>query len=357
MPVRPLLHALIILAILISLAAAQELPHGTATARPSLNVRAGPSEHYAVRAGLPYGTPIVLETRDLTGQWLRVHTADRDINGWVTAFFVEVDGGVNLMDLPIDPTAAQVNGTSRAPIAAPEAGPAEPVTPVVGEHAREIFRHGQTLGNDPHVFTVVGDCNSYHHYFLALRGYTLGQYDYLQPVIDHFAGSFGHPSQAAWQGFAPASVLDPTWANPVLCAPGETPLACEYRIRRPSVVFINLGSVGYDDPNFMVDMETLVEYTIAQGIIPILGTKADNVEGNGWVNLFIAQLAADYDVPLWNFWRAVQGLPNYGLHADNWHLTWAPHDYTDYRTLEAGWPVRNLSALQALDAVWRGAMD
>lgn len=336
--------------------AQEEQPQGTTTARPSLNVRTGPGESYEVRDALPYGTRIVLESRDTSGHWLWVHTLDSKSEGWVTAFFVEVAPDVNLMNLPINTTRTEINGTSRAPISAPETGPDAPTIPVISDHARKIFLRGLALGNAPHTFTIVGDCNSYHHYFLSLRDYKLGRYDYLQPVIDHFAGSFGQPSQATWQGFSPASVLDSTWANPDICEPGESPLACEYRVRRPSVAFITLGSVGYDNPTFMNDMETIVEYTIGQGIIPILGTKADNVEGNGWVNLYIAQLAEEYDVPLWNFWRAVQSLPNYGLQEDNWHLTWAEHDYTKFGTLQAGWPMRNLSALQVLDSVWRGAM-
>jgi hypothetical protein len=66
------------------------------------------------------------------------------------------------------------------------------------------------------------------------------------------------------------------------------------------------------------------------------------------------KLAVDYDVPLWNFWRAVKDLPNHGLQEDGVHLTWAGNHFDDPDAMSHGWPVRNLTALEALDAVWRG---
>ena len=88
--------------------------------------------------------------------------------------------------------------------------------------------------------------------------------------------------------------------------------------------------------------------------MPILGTKADNIEGNGRLNAVIVKLAAEYDVPLWNFWAAVQPLPNHGLHQDGFHLTWERPFFDQPAALEEPWPVRNLTALQSIDAVWRG---
>jgi len=31
------------------------------------------------------------------------------------------------------------------------------------------------------------------------------------------------------------AVLAPEWANPAACQPGESPLLCEFRLRKPSV--------------------------------------------------------------------------------------------------------------------------
>ena len=89
--------------------------------------------------------------------------------------------------------------------------------------------------------------------------------------------------------------------------------------------------------------------------MPILGTKADNIEGDGGINQVIVKLAKEYDVPLWNLWAAVQPLPNHGLINDGFHLTWARNYFDQPDIMENAWPWRNLTALQAIDAVWRGA--
>jgi len=88
-------------------------------------------------------------------------------------------------------------------------------------------------------------------------------------------------------------------------------------------------------------------------VVPILSTKADNLEGDGRFNSIVVRLAGEYDVPLWNFQLAVQGLPNSGLTEDNFHLVWGPSTFTSPADVQSGWQWRNLTALQALDAVWR----
>ncbi len=100
-------------------------------------------------------------------------------------------------------------------------------------------------------------------------------------------------------------------------------------------------------------MRAILDYLIAEGVVPILSTKADNLEGDGSINATIVRLAQEYDVPLWNFWLAVQPLPDHGLQPDGAHITWGPNQFDDPLSLERGWPIRNLTALQVLDAVWR----
>ena len=89
--------------------------------------------------------------------------------------------------------------------------------------------------------------------------------------------------------------------------------------------------------------------------MPVLATKADNVEGDGGINEVIVRLAKEYDVPLWNFWAAVQPLPYHGLTNDRFHLTWARNYFDQTDIMENAWPWRNLTALQAIDALWREA--
>ena len=97
-----------------------------------------------------------------------------------------------------------------------------------------------------------------------------------------------------------------------------------------------------------------------QGAVPILATKADNLEGDHKINLTIAKIAYEYDIPMWNFWRAVQDLPNKGIRKDDpdrFHLSVGLNHFDDPQAMQNAWPVRNLTALEALDAVWRGLSE
>jgi hypothetical protein len=72
------------------------------------------------------------------------------------------------------------------------------------------------------------------------------------------------------------------------------------------------------------------------------------------MNRTVACLAQEYEIPLWNFWAAVQSLPNHGLQPDLEHLTYSgTNDFDDSRAMQYAWAVRNLTALQALDEVWK----
>jgi hypothetical protein len=89
-------------------------------------------------------------------------------------------------------------------------------------------------------------------------------------------------------------------------------------------------------------MRKIIEYNIAQGTLPVLSTKADNVEGDHSINYTVAKLAYEYDLPLWNYWRAVQPLPNHGLDAT---------DPTGFHLNIDGWNMRSFTALQVLEAI------
>lgn len=229
-----------------------------------------------------------------------------------------------------------------------------------GPRVREIYERGLALGNNPHAFSKIGDCNSEPPFFLARfdsGDYDLGPYSYLQPVIDYFAGSFGRQSMTVWTGNHAWSVLDPTFANPALCLPGETPLACEFRLHRPSVVLIRLGTnEAYTPALFEQHMRAILDYSIERGVVPILGTKADQLEGSDAINDIVRQLAAEYQLPLWDFGRIASTLPGRGLRGDGFHLTFYPPNYGDPRALQEGHSVHNLTALIALYTVWQNVL-
>jgi hypothetical protein len=249
--------------------------------------------------------------------------------------------------------------TTASPTPDADAWQKAPIVPEISNRARQIFEEGLALGNDPQNFSKIGDSETFTSWFLAPFDktpptYRLGEYVYLQGVIHHFSGSYARQSIAARQGFNASSVFAPLWADPVLCEAGETPLACEFRLHQPAYVFILLGTndIWHLD-TFEEQIRRIIEYSINEGVIPILGTKADNLEGDGSVNRTLYTLALEYEIPLWNFWAAVQDLPQAGLDVDQAHLTFGYNYFDDPKAMLNAWPVRNLTALQVLDAVLR----
>lgn len=221
----------------------------------------------------------------------------------------------------------------------------------------DVYARGQELGRDPRVVSIVGDCESSSDWFLkdfskGDRFYNLGPYQDLQETIDHFNPSLGYASYAALRGATAVTVLTPLWADPKVCEKGETPLGCEYRVHNPAFAIIALGTNDvHKREHFEPKMREIIEYTLEQGILPILVTKADNLEGDESINITIAQLAAEYHLPVWNFWAAVQPLPDQGLQDDGAHLTFASNFFDNPEKLQSAWPVRNLTALQTLEAM------
>ena len=229
-----------------------------------------------------------------------------------------------------------------------------PVIPELTGYEKQVYQYGLSLGNDPQSFSKVGDCQAIKQVLMGIYDqptrYTLTDSNsYLQESIDNFAGSFNRDGQAVRGGFNAAAVLSPIWADPEVCEPGETPIECENRVHNPSFVIISLEVwwSGRTVERYEEYMRTIIDFYIENGVVPILSTKADNVEGDHRINLATAQLAYEYHIPLWNFWLAVQDMPNHGIDPDRdgFHISYA------------AWSVRSLTALEALDAVWRGVRD
>ena len=232
-----------------------------------------------------------------------------------------------------------------------------PIIPTLSAEMLKVYANGQALGRDGHVVSVVGDCESSSDWFLKdfskdKRYYNLGSYTDLQKTIDYFKPSLGYRSYAAIRGATASTVLSSLWSDPKACNANETPLACEYRLHNPAFAFIALGTNDiHKIAQFEPKMRVLIEYTLAQGIVPILVTKADNLERNETINSMIAKLAVQYRVPVWNFWAAVQPLPGHGLQGDGAHLTFASNFFNKPENLKRAWPIRNLTALQVLEAM------
>jgi hypothetical protein len=229
----------------------------------------------------------------------------------------------------------------------------------VKANIQAIYANGLAMGRNPHAFTKIGDSTIEYPYFMARfdqpGGYKLGDYAYLQDVVNYYAGAFDRESAAVKRGQRPSTVLNPLWATASFCYSSETPVACEFRAEQPSIVFIRLGSNETNTQAFETYYRQLVEFCIANGVVPILGTKADRIEGpSNATNNVIRQVAADYAVPLWDFDLVAGTIPNRGVGRDGIHLTsYYSHDYTSPEAFTRGYGVHNLTALMALDAVWK----
>lgn len=233
----------------------------------------------------------------------------------------------------------------------------------------EIFAEGQSIGNRANVFSKVGDSITAGDVFLkpfSEGNYNLRDHAYLQPVIDYYleetardADSFANTSLAAKGGWSVWHEFDADSADPTVCLPDETPLVCEYRVVRPAVALILLGTndvLTMSTGRYEEYMRRVIETSTAMGVIPVMSTLPDYYSEEAKVramNEVIVRLAEEYQVPLWDYWASLQRYPRRGLSIDGVHPSWAvPADFTpDY--LYYGMTNRNLTALQALDAVWR----
>ena len=347
------------------------LPRADAQALPSarvpyaLPVYRQPDSSSMIIGVLTAQEQLVLEARNADGSWLLGHSADGSTRGWVRAQRVTFENGTTALSLPV--STEEIFQASVQSLASEYPHISLNSLPVIPTHfgrAAEIAAQGRTLGMNPNVISKIGDCLTESAHFLqpfSGDSINLGDYPQLNDVVTRFKASFGEVSLAAYDGLLTTAVLDPAFANPQFCLPGETPLRCEYRVRKPVIAVIMFGAQDllFTPPHeFNRNLRQIVHETIAAGVVPLVSTFPGH---NGqWeraiqYNQIVVQVALDYDVPLMNLFRALEPLPNHGLTSDGRHLTppiTHPADLSA-ANLSQGYPLRNLLTLQALDAVWR----
>ncbi len=226
-----------------------------------------------------------------------------------------------------------------------------PVVPALSWRAGQVYLKGQQLGNNPHAFTRIGDCQSIPDVFLGIydtdRYWFEENYQYLQDTVDYYEGFFAQESVAARDGFGVASPFSPLMADPEACQANESPIECEFRLKKPAIAFIAMGTNWAPNASnsFEKYLRQIVEFSIEHGTIPVLVTKADNIEKDYLLNETIAKVAYDTDMPLFNAWRAIQFLPNHGLKEDGVYLT------------TEAWDVRSFTALETLDSLRKSTLE
>ena len=227
-----------------------------------------------------------------------------------------------------------------------------PIIPeTVDASLRKVYERGLELGNDPYAFSIFGDCQARPGEFFGVFETDADLIESLSPdlreTVDYFGGSFNRESPTAQDGTTPGSLLWTQWHRGEYgCSFAETPVECELRVHRPSFVIIQIGT-HFESRNAEYLRRVILQLLDA-GVVPILATKADNREKDERINRDMAMLAAEYDLPLWNFWAAVSDLPNRGLYTRDDR----PLQGDIYLTEEAA-VIHRLSGLTTLNAVWR----
>jgi hypothetical protein len=253
------------------------------------------------------------------------------------------------------------------------------ITPGVRRAVKAIYQRGLKLGNNPRVFAKVGDCWSSEYWaypqFGDGHGYDLGKFSYLSSVIHYYsvspregvANSFVNHSQSAHAGMHLGAVFDPIWADPQVCKPNETPLACEFRVNKPSVLVEMMGVtdiVFFSAGEFDGLMQRLTRESLAQGVVPILST-APNPPGpfhdkRTKFNQITRGIAAANNLPLIELEAATDQLPDHGVDPDGVH----PTPYSRFTRVafiperfREGAVLWDFLALQSLHNVWQAVAN
>jgi hypothetical protein len=243
---------------------------------------------------------------------------------------------------------------------------------------QEIMAVGREKGRRPNVFAKVGDSITESMAFLYDIGFgwhDLGEYTYLQEVVDYYSevtvdnmdgeahNSFSRQSLCGVSGDCAGAPLE-NGANATLYR--------EFEEINPGVAIIMFGTNDValtDHATFTRELDRLVTVCEEEGVIPIMSTIPDRLDGEreGQIaieyNEIIRGMARSHNVPLIDYWLALQSLPNKGIDTDGIH----PNAYKPGEFFEAtnfseegmqyGFNVRNKTALDMLLKVKQIVID
>jgi hypothetical protein len=281
--------------------------------------------------------------RDETSEWLMLPYGSTP--AWVSRTAVRFKEGMDITQLPEANTAA-VQPTPAMRL---------PGVPTVSRKVQQLYRDAVKAGRKPSTATVIGDCNSEHPvYFgrLAAGAFSLVPYPQLQKTYGAFQPSFGRESVATSGSFNAGMAFDTTWANPRVCKGDEGPLGCELRLSNASIVIVSLGTGDtFTWQEFEKHYKAIIDTVLAAKAVPVLMTKADKLEARQGgapaehINNVVRKLGAQYGLPVIDFNKAAQTLPDGGL-AQERNTDLQPID--PFHVNEAGMDARILMTLQTL---------
>lgn len=289
------------------------------------------------------------------------------------------------------PVTAQEEGAQPAP--APEVAVLvpPPVVPRIDQglkdRLRQVFVQGLDAGRRPGVFAKIGDSHTDTRNFLEPVG--CGYVDYgpfgdLAPTVEFFkqlelpagrarprcglGNSFTRLGVGSRIGWTAAHALAPMRNELPECpAPENNGLKCELKSLSPSVALIMFGTnetTGGNAERYYQTLTGVTRQTLDMQVIPVLSTippRIDRAVMDARVRRFneiVVQVAAEQQVPVWNYWLALQtpDVVNAGMHRDGIHLNSFRANQPGHFAPEAlryGNNVRNLTALQVLDKLRR----
>lgn len=279
-----------------------------------------------------------------------------------------------------------------------------PVIPTINAsmktRLRMILQTSAGMTNSPDVFSKIGDSITESGSFMQEVGCRTGREIMstaatssapLEALIDFYRAhtltvgtgtsacsdmnSFTRSSVSAtagWQSIAlltePSPSTGETDFYPASCRSSHTvPLLCELSQIHPAVALIMIGTndvdAGIDLTTFTNNLNTIITHTLNHGTIPVLSTIPpflfEAVRGARVreFNNAIIQVAQTSNIPVWNYWRAMNDLGStyhYGISDDGIHpsLYTVPGDThsDDFSTnaLHFGYNLRNYTGLQVL---------
>jgi hypothetical protein len=227
-----------------------------------------------------------------------------------------------------------------------------PVLYLPVDHVRRIYRRGVERNLNSDFLLNVGDCNTENVNYLEPLTYlddTSESITVNLSTIETYAESFRFKGQSVNSGLNALGVMDAFWANSNSCYSGESPLACDVRTTQPFAAVVMFGA---NDLNVLTvqgyetAMRDIIQFLLEREVIPILSTFTvrDDVGDMRYdtairFNGVLVRLAGEYEIPLINFWREAQLLPDRGIFTDNAHLS------------EDGFELRNRLTLEMLAAI------
>ena len=244
-----------------------------------------------------------------------------------------------------------------------------PVLPDFGDTemantVRAIFTNGQAMGRNSGIFALAGDVLAVDPAFLndlgASDAIQWGDYAAeLEPLWQVFQTpvegqtSFTRSSAAAGVNWTAAMLLDPAQADASRCQPGETPLLCEIRLAQPAYMLIALGRNETDPAFFQQNLDAVVQTVANAGVVPVVVTLPGDIQQVGPADSILVTVAQTRHIPVWNLWRALQGLPGGGVNPDGSLSSSGPGQNAIFTPegLQFGANRANLSALQLLKAL------